>query len=296
MIRFDQKYIAAVGVICSFAITSWVQATTITALNFEWFPGKRPQPTEQEINQHIEDTSKTLEKLGADIFVATEVCDAAAFRAALAKASPDMELHVMSDFSDLEHGADRRNQQIAIASRLPAVAGWAEAWIPTSKQHRRGFAFAVLKNPATDGLIMVYGLHLKSNRSSTPEEEQINYDIRNASIEQLIVHILAMEEKFADQTIEGWILAGDINTNHDGNFGDRVVELVEQAGFWNTWKNIPAADRPTWKGNNRFSPGTLDYIFLKGFGEPDAHIIEIPREVSDHNAVNVTIELPTSKD
>jgi endonuclease/exonuclease/phosphatase family metal-dependent hydrolase len=280
------------GFLASAALT---HAATVTALNFEWFPGKRPQPTQEEIDQHITDTAKSLAKLGADIFIATEVCDAEAFRISLNKASPDMELHVISNFSDLESDADRRNQQIAIASRLPAVAGWAEAWIPTSEQHRRGFAFAALKNPATGGLIMVYGLHLKSNRSGTPEEAQINYDIRNASAEQLIKHAKLMEEKFAGETIEGWILAGDINTNHDGLFGDQVVELFNEAGFLNTWKKTPPAERFTWKGNNRFSPGTLDYIFLKGFGDVESRIIEIPGEVSDHNAVSAIIQLKSAE-
>jgi len=294
MIRTGSLQRVVLGLVGFFAFAAFTHAATVTALNFEWFPGKRPLPTQEEITQHIADTSKSLATLGADIFIATEVCDAEAFRTALNIASPDMELHVISNFSDLESGADRRNQQIAIASRLPAVAGWAEAWIPTSEQHRRGFAFAALKNPATDGLIMVYGLHLKSNRSETPEEAQINYDIRDASAEQLIKHAKLMEEKFADQKIEGWILAGDINTNHDGHFGDHVVAMFDEAGFVNTWKNIPADQRHTWKGNNRFSPGTLDYIFIKGFGEPSAKIIEIPREVSDHNAVNVVIELQSA--
>lgn len=295
MIRMSSLHRFVWGLTVLLVSAAWTHAATVTALNFEWFPGKRPQPSQQEIDLHITDTAKTLATLGSDIFIATEVCDAGAFQVALKKASPDMELHVISDFSDLESGADRRNQQIAIASRLPAVAGWAEAWIPVSEQHRRGFAFAALKNPATDGLIMVYGLHLKSNRSETPAEAQINYDIRNASAEQLIKHVNLMEEKFAGQKIEGWILAGDINTNHDDHFGDRVVAIFGEAGFANTWKNIPAAERHTWKGNDRFPPGTLDYIFLKGFGDQDARIIEIPREVSDHNAVTATISLKTAE-
>lgn len=266
-------------------------AATITALNLEWFPGRRPLPTPEEIASHLADTKAGFALAAADIMLITEVCDEAALREVIAEAVPGAELHVIAEFADVEDGANRRNQQIAIISRLPAVAAWSEAWIPTAEQHRRGFAFAALKNPATGGLIMVYGLHLKSNRSDTPEEAQLNYDIRDASIRQLITHMKTMEARFADATIEGWVVGGDINTNHDGVFGDNVIALLEEAGFWNTWKNTPPEGRHTWKGNDRFQPGTLDYIMTKGFGEPDASLIVIPREVSDHNAVFVTIPL-----
>lgn len=270
-------------------------AATITALNLEWFPGRRPLPTPEEVTSHLADTKAGFALAAADIMLITEVCDEAALREVLAESVPGAELHVISNFTDVEDGGNRRNQQIAIVSRLPAVAAWAEAWIPTSEQHRRGFAFAALKNPATGGLIMVYGLHLKSNRSDTPEEAQVNYDIRDASTRQLIDHMTAMQTRFADATIEGWVVGGDINTNHDGVFGDNVIALLEEAGFWNTWKNTAPPDRHTWKGNDRFQPGTLDYILTRGFGEPEASLIVVPREVSDHNAVFVTIPLAAAE-
>ncbi len=268
-----------------------VPAASITALNLEWFPGRRPQPTAEEMARHLAITTTSFSDVAADIMLITEVCDGDALREVLAATMPDAELHVISNFTDVEEGADRRNQQIAIVSRLPAVAAWAEAWIPTAEQHRRGFAFAALKNPATDGLIMVYALHLKSNRGNTPEEAQVNYDIRDASTRQLIDHMKAMEERFAGSTIEGWVVGGDLNTNHDGHFGDNVIALFEEVGFWNSWKNTPAEARPTWKGNDRFQPGTLDYVLTKGLGEPEASLIVVPREVSDHNAVFVTIPM-----
>jgi hypothetical protein len=279
------------GCLAATLLPATLPAATITALNLEWFPGRRPQPTPEEMTSHLADTKAGFARAAADIMMITEVCDEAALREVIAEAVPGSELHVISNFTDVEDGDNRRNQQIAIIARLPAVAAWAEAWIPTSEQHRRGFAFAALKNPATGGLIMVYGLHLKSNRSDTPEEAQVNYDIRDASIRQLIEHMHAMQTRFADATIEGWVVGGDINTNHDGVFGDNVIALLEEAGFWNTWKNTPSEGRHTWKGNDRFQPGTLDYIMTKGFGQPDASLITIPREVSDHNAVFVTIPL-----
>ena len=284
------------GIMAVLLLPGSAPAASITALNLEWFPGRRPQPTAEEVANHLAITTSSFADVAADIMLMTEVCDEAALRGVVAASIPDAELHVISNFTDVDEGADRRNQQIAIISRLPAVAAWAEAWVPTAEQHRRGFAFAALKNPATDGLIMVYALHLKSNRGNTPEEAQINYDIRDASTRQLIDHMKAMEERFSDATIEGWVVGGDINTNHDGHFGDNVIALLEEAGFWNSWKNTPPEARPTWKGNDRFRPGTLDYVLTRGFGEPEATLIAVPREVSDHNAVFVTIPLAAPAD
>jgi endonuclease/exonuclease/phosphatase family metal-dependent hydrolase len=143
---------------------------------------------------------------------------------------------------------------------------------------------------------MVYGVHLKSNRSSTPDEELLNYTIRNESVDQLIAHMARMETQFADRGIDGWIVAGDFNTNHDGTFGDRVITTLEANGFWNSWVNTPPAQRPTWKGRGPFGPGTLDYIMTRGFGLPDAQLIELPSSVSDHNAVIADLTLPSSVD
>jgi endonuclease/exonuclease/phosphatase (EEP) superfamily protein YafD len=124
----------------------------------------------------------------------------------------------------------------------------------------------------------------------------MNYDIRDASTAQLIEHMKQMEAEYGERGIEGWIIGGDINTNHDDQHGDNVVELLVAEGFWNTWARIPAEERHTWKGRiDRFGPSTLDYIFLKGFGEPDARNYVVPDTVSDHNAVIVTIDLPSAE-
>jgi endonuclease/exonuclease/phosphatase family metal-dependent hydrolase len=172
------------------------------------------------------------------------------------------------------------------------VAGWAEQWVQTMENLRRGFSFAALENPNSGKLILVYGLHLKSNRSDTPKEEKANYDIRNASIDQLLAHMAKMEEQFAERGIDGWIVAGDMNTNHDGQFGDQVITKLAEAGFWNTWANVPAEQRHTWKGHDEFKPTTFDYIFTKGLGQHDAELQVVPADVTDHNAVTLMLDLP----
>lgn len=264
----------------------------VVALNIEWFPGKWSQPKPEDMANHIEETRPVLEALAPDIFIGTEICDETAFREVIGGIT-GLTLHVISNFRDADDDPERRNQQIAIAARLPAVAGWAEPWVQTMDGLRRGFAFAALENPETGRLILVYGLHLKSNISNTPEDAQRNFDIRDAATKQLLEHAALMEQKFADRGIDGWIIGGDINTNHDGRFGDHVVDMIIDAGFWNTWKNVPAEERHTWKGRvDRFAPSTLDYIFLRGLGEPDARLIVVPESISDHNAVAVHVDLP----
>ncbi len=284
----------AILLIAAFALLTDVKAETIkiVALNIEWFPGQRSSADEEAMARHIENTKAALPALQSDILVATEICDEAAFREVLT-VLPGMDIKVMSNFADRDPESGRRNQQIVIASHLPVIAGWTEPWVATYEDLRRGFAFAVLENPRTGRLILIYGLHLKSNLSFTEEDALTNFAIRDDSIRQLLDHQKAMEEQYGERGIEGWIIAGDINTNHDGQFGDRVVETLVEAGYWNTWQNIPADERETWKGRpGRFAPSSLDYIFLKGFGTPDATLYVVDDNVSDHNAVAVTIELP----
>ncbi|HMP95936.1 MAG TPA: endonuclease/exonuclease/phosphatase family protein [Kiritimatiellia bacterium] len=280
-----------------FAVTSLHAAKVkVVALNIEWFPGQKWTPEPEDMERHMGETAETLRALAPEILVATEICDADAFRTVL-RAVPGLNLRVISNFTGSEEDSERRNQQIALATMLPTIAGWAEPWKATVDGLRRGFSFAAIENPFTGRLIMLYGLHLKSNLSNTPEEEQMNYDIRDESVRQLLVHADQMAEQFAARGIDGWIIAGDINTNHDGKFGDRVVEMFVEAGYWNTWEGVPPEERQTWKGRHeRFEPSTLDYIFLKGLGQPQASMIWVDETVSDHNAVVVEVELPGAFD
>lgn len=277
--------------------TVFAGSIKVATLNLEWFPGQSARSVNEEsAARHIEETRAALETMNPDLLVATEVCDEAAFEQAISGIE-GMRLHVISNF-EREQEEDvvnpLRNQQIAIASRFQAVAGWAEPWAVTIDGLSRGFSMVALENPETGKLIIVYGLHLKSNRSNSPEDTQLNYDLRNESARQLVAHMQRIEKDFEESGIEAWIIAGDINTNHDGVFDDSVVTMIEAEGFWNTFARVPPEQRYTWKGRGQFSAGTLDYIFVKNLGEPDAFIGEVPYSISDHNAVIVEIELPAA--
>lgn len=282
------------------SVTAFAAPLKVATLNLEWFPGQSARSLdEEEAARHIDEARAVFEAINPDILVATEVCDRAAFEEAIS-GMEGMELHVISNFvreQDETATNPLRNQQIAIASRMKPVAAWAEPWAVTIDGLSRGFSMVALENPETGKLLVVYGLHLKSNRSNSPEDAQLNYDLRDESTRQLIEHMNRIERDFATVGVEAWIIAGDVNTNHDGVFGDRVVEMIEDAGFWNTFSRVPAEERHTWKGRySYYPPGTLDYIFVKNLGEPDAVVSEVPYSISDHNAVIVEIELPAGEE
>jgi endonuclease/exonuclease/phosphatase (EEP) superfamily protein YafD len=103
-----------------------------------------------------------------------------------------------------------------------------------------------------------------------------------------------MEKRYEGRKIMGWLIGGDYNTNHDGQFPKctAVADLVK-AGFQNTWDKTPKKERHTWFPNEftpQFKPTTLDYIMSIGFKETQAKAIPVSREASDHNALMLMLE------
>jgi len=261
----------------------------VVAWNIEWFPGKALEATPEAEAAQIDLVQKEIKRLDPDILIATEIRDWEAFEKAIALV-PNLRIHVVSPFILRETGV-LGSHQVAIASKLPCRAAWAQAFSPTLPSLSRGFAFAALRHPGTGELLMVYGVHLKSNRSRNDFEMESNWRQRNESMEQVLSHMALMERlTFVNEPIAGWIFGGDFNTNHDGQFGDRVVETAIDAGFWNSWSGVPPAARPTWRGSDQFEATTFDYIFTRGLGSPVAAMGETSAEASDHDAV--VIEIP----
>ena len=262
----------------------------VVAWNIEWFPGQTIEPIAAQEAAQIPLVQEALRQLDPDILIASEIRDWDAFEEAV-RAVPGLRIHVVSNFRDTDTGQLWR-QQIAIASRLRCRAAWAEEFAPTIPALRRGFAFAALEDPVSGKLLMTYGVHLKSNRSRNEAEAALNFLQRNESTEQLLAHMEVMERvTFGGTSIRGWILGGDYNTNHDGQFGDRVVARLEEAGFWNSWAGIPREKRLTWRGNDAFEGTTFDYIMTRGLGQPKATMGGTDAATSDHDAVVLSIDL-----
>lgn len=266
------------------------RALRLVAWNMEWFPGKSMNSTPEQEAAHIPLVQKELQRLDPDILIATEIRDWDVFEKAV-KLVPGLRIHVVSNFLETDTGTLWR-QQIAIASRLPCRAAWAQDFQPTIPALSRGFAFAALEDPATGELLLTYGVHLKSNRSRNEAEAALNFLQRDESTEQILAHMALMERvTFKTSRIRGFILGGDYNTNHDGQFGDRVVARLEEAGFWNSWSMTPPAKRLTWRGNEAFTGTTFDYIMTRGLGKPLAKMGETNPETSDHDAVVLLLDL-----
>ncbi|HMO50986.1 MAG TPA: hypothetical protein PKE26_07970 [Kiritimatiellia bacterium] len=265
----------------------------VVAWNIEWFPGVKMYPTPKQEAEHMKAAQKALREIDPDIFIGQEIRDWKSFDE-LVSAVPGLKTHVVSSFL-LSTTREIGRQQIGIASKLSCQHAWAEAFEATVPRTSRGFAFTALDDPHGRGLILVYGVHLKSNVGGTSDAmARINGSVRNDQARQILSHMADMAMAFGDRPIRGWLIGGDINTNHDNQFPYcRVVDMVETMGFLNTWRGVPRAERLTWRSDTDsvFEPTTLDYIFLRGFGQRvRASIIEVPRPLSDHYPIMV--ELP----
>ena len=109
---------------------------------------------------------------------------------------------------------------------------------------------------------------------------------------QLVAHREVTTKAFVAAKIDGFILTGDFNTNHDGQFPlCKVVEEFTAAGFRNTWADTPAKNRQTWRNRpgSPFEPTTFDYFFTSGLGDLKAVMIDTPMAISDHAAIGLAV-------
>jgi endonuclease/exonuclease/phosphatase family metal-dependent hydrolase len=262
--------------------------------NIEWFPGNRPNSNNEEQGKQIKAASEIIAKQSPDILLAQEISNQQSFDK-LFTDTPDIKTNVISRFME-DDGKTPSPQQCAIASKLKAHSAWFETFKPSDNlpSLRRGFAFAALEHPS-GGLIMIYCVHLKSNRGSdTPEGEKNVADTRAESVKQILAHKTEMEKKFADHKILGWIVGGDLNTNHDNQFTlCTVLADFKKAGFQNTWENTPKENRQTWRTPpylKQFNPTTFDYLLTHGFKKTEALLVpDVPVEVSDHAPLYINL-------
>ncbi len=266
------------------------QTIRVVAWNIEWYPGRRREADSAEAAAHTIVVKRSLPALQPDIFLVQEMRDWEVF-ADLCSAMEGLRPAVLSAFTQEETGV-YWPQQVGIGSRLPVLAAWSEPWkMGEDVQPRRGFAAAALKLDS-DRLLLVYSVHLKSNRAANDEEMQLNFRTREESARQIVDHVREMEEVVFPGRIAGVIVGGDFNTNQDGQFEDRTLAIMEEGGFTNTWFDTPRGDRLTWRGSQRFEPTTFDHIFVKGLSANRAQIVPTVDETSDHHPVSLIVEIP----
>lgn len=261
-----------------------LSAQTIVSWNLEWYPGRQPEnPDPAVIRAQMATAKAALRTLNPDVFIGLEMRDGEVFQD-LISAVPPLRTAVVTSFRDSDGTLD--HQQIGIASKLPVHAAWAESWKGTMAFLPRGFAFAALRDPGSRKLLLVYGVHLKSNRAINEEATALNFAMRNESAAQLVAHVAELSRlPFPPAQVRGWIIAGDYNTNDDGQFGDRAIRILESGGFLDTWAGVPKEQRQTWRGSDVYAPTTFDYIMTRGLGTLRASLADPPADSSDHRPV-----------
>jgi endonuclease/exonuclease/phosphatase family metal-dependent hydrolase len=263
---------------------------TVAFWNLQWFPGRRPRASRAEESRQIKAVHRDIAQLNADIIGLEEVRDFARAGVAIAHL-PCFKVDVCANFPAREGQAEA--QQIAIASRLPPLSAWAEEWKRAGAMTPpRGFAFAAYQF-APRQLILVYAVHLKSNRGDIRE----NILIRQESLRQLRSHMNAMEAAYGRLGAITWIVGGDFNTSLDDQrfVAETTLRTLMNNGFAWAWQNVPVASRTTLPPDRDFPPACFDHIFYRGATLRKAWVANTSGQSSDHHAVAATLDLPPPK-
>jgi len=264
-------------------------SVTVAFWNIQWFPGRQPDASLGEQTRQISAVHTDISQLNADVIAMEEVRD---FTQAGVAVQPlrEFKADVCANFPPRE--GQNVAQEVAIASRLQPLSAWAEEWKPaTPTTPPRGFAFAAYE-VAPRHLLMVYAVHLKSNRGEIRE----NIPMRQESIRQLQSHIEAMQTAYGKLGIITWIVGGDFNTSlDDKRFAkETTLRSMVDKGFGWIWQNVPVASRTTVPAGGGFPAACFDHIFYRGATLRRASVANTSPQSSDHRAIVATFDLPTA--
>ena len=250
----------------------------VTTWNLEWFPNGSAHdvPLEKQAKR-IEAAANVLKQLNPDILLLQEMRDYdACTRLGEAIQQGAYQVAICSSFK----GA---RQQEAIVAKIPAQAAWSESWKSMEGiDPPRGFAFAWFK--IGNANIGVYSLHLKSNlvtHGDPVAETAKNIRKREIAIDQLMTHVSDFIGAKIP-AINGFIIGGDFNTNHDQPMfaAEKTLETLGTGALRSVFEAIPFEQRITHPGTHGFPDATFDYFFGKNvqMGKP----IITQSNVSDH--------------
>jgi len=266
------------------AQVSLAEQVTIITWNLKWFPGGGKTSTPAERIVHMSAAKDALMGVSPDIICAQEIRNWQAF-AELASIRPDLVPNVVSNYRDSPQGGAISIQQVGIASRLPAVGAWSEAFRVAPESPPRGFSFVALQL-RNGSHLLVYSVHLKSNLGDQTE----NFARREEAADQLVAHAAKMEEAY--KPVAATVICGDFNTDpSDARFAEeKTFSIFESAGFAWPWRNTPLADRVTLPTDGRFPDACFDGFVVKG----DMRVVSceaLPIDgVSDHRPVKLVLE------
>jgi endonuclease/exonuclease/phosphatase family metal-dependent hydrolase len=261
-------------------------SVTITFWNVQWFPGRRPNASRAEENRQTRAVHADLAQVNSDIVALEEVRDYE--HASLAvKPLAGFKVDVCSSFPPREGQSEA--QQVAITSRVQPLSAWSERWKPSGAiVPSRGFAFAAYEL-APRQLLLVYAVHLKSNRGEIHEDIRI----REESMQQLVAHMKAMNDAYAKLGALSWIVGGDFNTAPDEpRFeSEKTIPNLRAGGFRWCWEGIPFNSRITLPPDLRYPAACFDHIFFRGATLLKAWVANTSPQSSDHRAVNAVLKL-----
>lgn len=254
--------------------------------NIKWFPGGRPNAYKGEEIRQTRSVHGDIGKLEADVIGFEEVRDWES--AALAvQPLPGFKVDVCANFPPRE--GQNETQQVAIVSRLQPISAWAEEWKAGGAiTPPRGFAFAAYQL-APKQLLLVYALHLKSNRGEIVE----NIAIREESMRQLVVHMKDMETAYAKLGALAWVVGGDFNTApDDARFAkEKTTQTLAAKGFRWGWEGMPLTQRTTLPPDKRFPAACFDHIYYRGAVLEKAEALPTADASSDHRAIRAAFRI-----
>ncbi len=260
---------------------------TASFWNIQWFPGRRPNASRGEEERQIRSVHRDITQLTSDVIGFEEVRD---FEHAGLAVQPlkGFKVDVCSNFPSREDQTVA--QQVAITSRLQPMSAWAESWkAGRAITPPRGFAFAAYQI-APGKMLLVYAVHLKSNRGEIHEDMRI----REESMHQLLAHMNSMVAAYGKLGTIAWIVGGDFNTTpDDARFaGERTLPDLMARGFNWSWQGMPLTSRITMPPDARFPAACFDQIFFRGAMLTKAWVERTSPQSSDHRAVNLSVTLP----
>ena len=146
-----------------------------------------------------------------------------------------------------------------------------------------------LKKGTTSKLLLVYALHLKSNRGEIHEDMRI----RETSMQQLLAHMKAMNTAYGKLGALSWIVGGDFNTAPDEPrfASEKTIPNLRADGFRWCWEGIPFNSRITVPADLRYPAASFDHIFYRGATLVKAWVANTSPQSSDHRAVNAVFQL-----
>jgi endonuclease/exonuclease/phosphatase family metal-dependent hydrolase len=259
----------------SLAMVSW---------NIEWFPGRTREPSSEQEQAHFRAVRQALPSIDADIFLLQEVRNEAVVEALFAD-FPEYQVHIVSRFM---RGDEVGLQQLAIVSRLPALAAFAEPFVEAEGWDiapSRGFSFAALELP-NGRTLLVYNVHFKSNRG----DAAVNIPLREESARQILAHLDSIQDHFPDPVV---VVGGDFNLllNRPGMDHEQTLEYFKCAGFHSGWDGVPFAERVTWPARGRFDDACFDYFMVRGIAPSNSELLTDFDHLSDHRPVRHWIRL-----